>query len=75
MKAIKIDSCKNCWYRWISSGKSVCSQIEKNRDIKDIFVIPEWCPLPDMQESDDEIFSKVCPKCYHLPPICKCQQD
>ncbi len=31
--------------------------------------------VEELERADEDIFSKVCPKCHHVPPICRCEAE
>ncbi len=49
MKILKIENCGSCPYlRW--SWKTDACVKKDNKKIKDIKIIPKWCPLEDYKD-------------------------
>ena len=54
-KVVEIDCCKECPY--FSYGTNICCHSNKDRDIKNINVFPDWCSLDTPEEYAEKNFN------------------
>lgn len=58
-KMLEIDNCSECKYVDLGMEDEICEhpilkhKVEKNRVIPSVYTIPDWCPLPDKEDSSE----------------------